>query len=681
MAQQSAAIENSEWLNGIAIKKEIFYDHEEIDFTTNADEMSEFQMEITSPKREYSYIGTLGMDNNPSSSIWEYNDVAFQKDIYDQQESDSDEEGYSDIDLDDNDEVLEDENDIDPYDPEWVEGPPNACHSFEFETPPNGLGLENKTIGTDPLFYFEKILGEADEFFDLLAYGTNKRAQQLMSHSNHQYPEITSQEMKNFMGLCLEMSDMKLCRLADYWKNQTFCGFMGFNDKMDLRRFYLITKIISFEKLEPYNKQSLPTGGQTSQFNSLLHFFNMRMDLIYSCGNKLVLNDPLIYWKGNLESSKNCTTKFRCNALKLHLLNDPSGLILKILLDVETKDRKFHVDNSRLLVEERLKIVLELLKEKLNKGHSLYSSKYYSSYALVNELAKLHTFYTGYLANTRYGNSRHLIFSNTLFQNCVSIRYADSIMMGKCRNRQNYMYFISSDCRDIEKNETKIEQELQPNVLRELDWHLRLSNNKSEYIKRFQISVHHDDITWSTNLTVFVFNLMVYNAYILYTMYSSQPYDKDQFFQHEAVSLEGYTKFRRNIIHYLLSAEAKASQSDTSSIPGHSNDMTAAVAEEFLNSTSSNNVDFQHLPLILPKRKGKFIKKKCQICKRVGMLTYTRVCCEQCPATPGLCETPCFEIWHKDIKKSDINLNSRLGDASYNMKSRKKKRSKVMMEQ
>lgn len=241
-------------------------------------------------------------------------------------------------------------------------------------------------------------------------------------------------------------------------------------------------------------------------------------------------------------------------------------------------------------------------------GHVVYASKYYSSYALASALAKRETYCTGFLDCNRFGNSKELILTR-LDKGCAVTRYAGDVMMAKYRHREKSFYFYSTNCADIFAKEEKSEQSSLVDVVRELETLMCPPLNIRSKMQNCQFLFPCAEMKWDKRLMLYVINLIVLNAYILYT---------NQMSSRNGELPIRYEKFREEVIMSLLNTNLKS----------------------------------DHIILIIPPIDGKVAKKRCQICRKGGIMTYSKYFCKTCPEMPGLCETPCFKIWHDQLKKS-----------------------------
>ncbi|XP_054726455.1 uncharacterized protein LOC129236223 [Anastrepha obliqua] len=533
--------------------------------------------------------------------------------VIDMQKSDSDDDGYSNIDFNDDDyQFIDSEECLDEYDPAWSPTLRLPCKVFNYkEATQQSL---RSPAGEAPIFYFDLLLGPRAEFFSKLANSCGIRATKTMENPPNIHT-FSSEEMQIFIGICLQMSALKLFDLAEYWSESANFGFDGFGDKMSLQRFETILDILNFDMFKSNSHNPTVPSSSSEKFpdtfsniRPLLNYFNTRMESVYISDRRLILNDPLIYWKGKFDWLNEVQTKLRRYAVGLHFLTEPSGLLLKIVADLEVPERKQITQNSKALAFQRSAIALELLEAKLRKGHIVYASKHYGSYALALELAKQQTYCTGLLDCNRFGNSKEVILT-PLDKGCVVARYAGDIMMGKYRHRGKNIYFYSSNCADICANEQEDNESPLANVVKELNTLLCQATKIRSDMLNCQMLLSCEKMKWDQRLMIYVMNLIVLNAYILYT--------KHAVFRKGQLPIQ-YEKFRQVVIASLL----------------------------------NTNLENEHTIQIIPPINDKVVKKRCLICRKGGLVTYSKYSCKICPGLPGLCATPCFKIWHDQLQKS-----------------------------
>ncbi|XP_022220772.2 uncharacterized protein LOC111072979 [Drosophila obscura] len=547
----------------------------------------------------------------------------------DNQESDSDEDGYSEINYEAADVFTQDE--VDDYDPEWTTQQTTRL-LFKFNTPLQLTGLKGGKNYMGPQHYFNQILGHRGTFFFSLAKSCNTRAPKGC-------PLTQAEEMEAFVGLSLLMSDVKLNELSDYWSNNMHFGFVGFKEKMSLERYRQLMQWLNFDALDVKAKS------QADDYNKLLTFINERMAELYVCGQQLVLNDPVTLWKGRFSYNQDLAHKFRSNALLLHMLTEQSGLVVKVMPEIVQREQACAwVRNSRQLVEHRNKLALKLVGEH-QEGRTVYASKFYGSYGLAFELSNRNTYCTGLLDRNRYGNSKALVHQQ-LTSNSIVMWYATPpLMMGKWRRREKSLYFFSSDCLAIYSKEMSMQKtNARPKLIQEIDRQLRPANQVRQQLIEYQPTCQ--GLQSDKKLAIFLLNMIVYNSYLLYQNNTPPPRGGDV-----TLKYRNYAEFRVAIIRSLLRLEtggteppaATATSPNKADIPEKSK--KAASIPEIKLITA-----IRHDPILI-RQNGKPARKNCRYCHKGGMLQYSKYMCNSCPDKPGLCQDPCFRLWHEQLKK------------------------------
>lgn len=530
---------------------------------------------------------------------------------------------------------------MDDYDPEWTAQQTTPRLIFKFYASPGQTGFRALRKLTCPLYYFNQLLGNRVEFFGQLAGGCNGRNATL---------KASAEELETFMGLSLLICDMKLPQLSDYWSEQTFQGFAGFTSKMGQQRYLDLLQSISFAKLQGAGTNESKAAGDAGK---LLNFYNARMSELYASGQQLVLNEPIVHWKGKFNYHNELPLKHRSNALMLHLLSEQSGLIIRMLPErVEPPPQLAR--NSRQLVAHRCELALQLLQSHGQRGHSVYVCKYYGSYGLAHELAKMGTYCSGLLDRNRYGNSKALIYQQ-LSPNSIATRYATPLMMAKWRRRrEKCVYFYSSDCLAIYAKEMSMQKiNARPKLIQELDFQLRpTAQSTRQQLISCQPSCA--GLRQQQQLAIFLLNLLVFNAHVLYVT-NAQPTRG-----FDATKLKTYAEFRVSIIKSLLKedqASPAAAAPPTSPTTPHANSKRQeqqhskrAHQRGTTAASAQPEAEAKH-ELILIQRNGKPTRKNCRHCHKGGMLQFTKYMCKLCPDMPGLCLNPCFRLWHELLQQ------------------------------
>ena len=115
---------------------------------------------------------------------------------------------------------------------------------------------------------------------------------------------------------------------------------------------------------------------------------------------------------------------------------------------------------------------------------------------------------------------------------------------------------------------------------------------------------------WFHKIGIHLIQRMCLNAHIVYTVYGGK---------------RNFQSFLMSCVRIFLSE-------------------TGAGRQPLIRNVSSNST---HFPSKFPPRGNNVHPtKRCRVCYSNGRIKKTTVYCETCPGNPGLCMTPCFEMYH-----------------------------------
>lgn len=197
---------------------------------------------------------------------------------------------------------------------------------------------------------------------------------------------MTVEEMKIFLGLLLHMGTIRLNRLNDYWKTHQLFNIPVFRSKMSRDRFLVILRCLHFSK-NPEEHQPIPAD-RLFKIRPLVDYFNNKMNEIYYPGKNICIDESMVLWRGRLFFRQYIKNKRHKYGIKLYMLTEPDGIILKFAVYTGALDilgGRGHATN----------VVLHLLEEKFNCGHSVYLDNFYNSVDLAAKLLEKDTYCTG----------------------------------------------------------------------------------------------------------------------------------------------------------------------------------------------------------------------------------------------------------------------------------------------
>ncbi|KAK9701398.1 Transposase IS4 [Popillia japonica] len=143
----------------------------------------------------------------------------------------------------------------------------------------------------------------------------------------------------------------------------------------------------------------------------VINFFNQRMAEIYYPCKQLFLDESMVLWRERLSFRQYIKNQKHKYGIKLYMMTTPQGLIQKIAVYtgqyIKNQKHKYGIKLYMMTTPQGLiqkiavytgmldekgdrghaqKVVLHLMKDKLNVGHHLYVDNYYNSFDLAKTL-------------------------------------------------------------------------------------------------------------------------------------------------------------------------------------------------------------------------------------------------------------------------------------------------------
>lgn len=241
-----------------------------------------------------------------------------------------------------------------------------------------------------------------DDFLQLIVRETNIYAEEVFLSSASKeksritrWKDVTLEELKIFIGLVLHIGSIRMNRLQDYPNKHRLYNLPAFKEYMSRDRFMVVLRCLHFNT-NPLPGQEKPAN-RLYKISPIIDYFNSRMSDIYYTSKELSLDESMVLWRGRLVFRQYIKNKRRKYAVKLYLLTEPDGIVLKFAVYTGTLDDyggKGHAAN----------VVMHLLDQKLDVGHSVYMDNYYNSYERATKSLSRKTYCTGTIRVDRRNN-------------------------------------------------------------------------------------------------------------------------------------------------------------------------------------------------------------------------------------------------------------------------------------
>ncbi|XP_046671369.1 piggyBac transposable element-derived protein 4-like [Homalodisca vitripennis] len=413
------------------------------------------------------------------------------------------------------------------------------------------------------------------------------------------WKDLTVPELKTFLGVLIHTGTIKMNRVQDYWKTDYLFNLKCFSSFMSRDRFLSILRCLHFSR---------PSGNDTDHDNPtekikfVVEYFNNKMKSVYYPQKELSLDEAMVLWRGRLHSSQYIQGKRHKYGVKLYTLTEHQGFILKFLL---YSGRSDNVVGGKGHTE---KVVLNLLKDYLGHGHSVYTDNCYNSYALASKLLSQNTYCTGTLRSDRKFIPKE-VSSKSLKKGETIARYANGVMIGKWRDKRTVLYISTEhDNQLVDCTDKRGRSKQKPLPIVKYNAHM------SGVDRADQMMSYHPcerkTIRWYKKIFIHVIMMIMTNSHLLYNTHNKKMNLYD---------------FRLEVIKSLLppplveSPAQKRKRNEAHKL--------VKIAERDHNNRTK--------------------RKKCRQCTNDGKHgVKTTFQCESCPDKPGLCMGQCFQAFH-----------------------------------
>ncbi|KAK3933254.1 PiggyBac transposable element-derived protein 4 [Frankliniella fusca] len=295
--------------------------------------------------------------------------------------SDADDESHTD----DEEDILPEEE-LNYIDCSW--GNIQSTSSLEISDYPDGEKLLIAPDSFDPYDLFRLFLTE--DVLLLLVEETNRYSHQ-ESAKTRKWIDVTTQEMKSYLAIVIIMGLNRQPSLKDYWSiNSDIYGCDIIRRIMTRARFQAITASLHFA-----NNDSANSSKPIFKIQPLLDILNSRFKAVLSPGKQLTVDKSLTKLRGR-HRFRVChqSAAQEIKAYKLMTLDSYHLNIQVYCADTGKNPESLPTSKS---------VVMDLMKDYLDKGRVVYGNHLYSSIPLVEALASRSTYYCGMLSKDRLG--------------------------------------------------------------------------------------------------------------------------------------------------------------------------------------------------------------------------------------------------------------------------------------
>lgn len=278
---------------------------------------------------------------------------------------------------------------------EWVSDPNHFKGQREEFVGPRGPTFPVE--GLSPFEIFQKFWDQG--IMSTICQETNRYAANFIQRvGSSKWVPTTLNEMWTFFGVMMLQSIVLLPVEREYWTPcLPYLKLGNFHDIIKYYRFILLKKNLHFanndeHSLRPRSEQKL------AKIMPIVDHFNEKCSSLFSLGQEIAIDESLLLWKGRLSFAQVITTKAAGVGIKsFELCESQSGYLWKLKLYAGKKDHlddeqsdaenTQHRGDANEIEEGTGKIVFDLVRPLLDKGHTLVMDNFYNS-PLLSRLLK-----------------------------------------------------------------------------------------------------------------------------------------------------------------------------------------------------------------------------------------------------------------------------------------------------
>lgn len=463
----------------------------------------------------------------------------------------------------------------------------------------------------NPIDFF--LLFFDDRFLNLIVESTNEYAVTLfLSEKTHvqsrinEWKNLTVSELKTFLGLLILSGIIQLPKLTDYWSTHRFYK-SPFSKYMSRNRFLIILRCLHFTINDIDNSDRL------CKIRPVMDHFNEKMQKVYTPGKELSLDESMVAWRGRLIFKQYIKNKRHKYGVKLYVLSEPNGLVQRFAIYSGGGDITSGPGHTT-------KIVLHLLEDIFNLGHSIYMDRFYNSYELAVQLLEQGTYCTGTLDNRRKSNPKEITREKLKKDENKSLFY-NNVHVGKWKDKREVLYISTEFGNQMTETTNKRGQKkLKPLAITKYNQNMSGIDHHDQMLGYYPCV--RKSLRWYKKLFVHIMQMSITNAHILHRMYSGESKKSN-------LSLYNFTLSIAEALLPEVLTQQKVSSNDHKLIK-----IEKTTEEKYRTLNQESKV---------AKR---IVRKECKGCRSQKIRKATLYVCNSCDGNPGFC-VDCFNTYHK----------------------------------
>ncbi|EPB69401.1 transposase, IS4 family [Ancylostoma ceylanicum] len=262
-----------------------------------------------------------------------------------------------------------------------------------------------------------------DEVIDLIVNETNRYG----ATKDEAFVPTNNLEMKQFLGIIIQMGFVRLPKLEDYWSTSAEIGGNAIcGSIMPRKRFYSLMKSLHLVDNGKNNTS------KTYKIDDFMKLFISNCQRLLIPGKDVCIDESLIPFRGRLKFRQYIPSKKHKYGIKVFKVCSQHGYTydMKIYAGKEDQPRAGSVAED---------VVLKLMENLLGKGRTLYTDNWYTSLPLARSLLRNQTNLVGTCRKNRTGLPKDVTVAKLKKHEHVAAQSGDGILVMKWRDKRDVM--------------------------------------------------------------------------------------------------------------------------------------------------------------------------------------------------------------------------------------------------
>ncbi|PNF34306.1 hypothetical protein B7P43_G15809, partial [Cryptotermes secundus] len=259
--------------------------------------------------------------------------------------------------------------------------PGDSPNVLDFTGPPSGINRSaapNINAQSSPFSIFILFF---QQIFQILLQETERYFHQFMACQDApgpsvQPPDITIEEIYNFLAIIIQMGHDQRDTLKDYWSRDEQYYTPFYRNTMVRDRFIHILRLLHFENNEAPPNRYDPEYDRLWKIRTIFDNLNNKFCELYNPAERLAVDEVIVLFKGRVIFRQYIPKKRKSFGIKIYKLCD--------------YDMTVYLGKQRQLATEEITlthgIVLQLIRGVEGLGHKIYMDNYFCSPALFHDL-------------------------------------------------------------------------------------------------------------------------------------------------------------------------------------------------------------------------------------------------------------------------------------------------------